>query len=244
MKEKIRLDQYLVEKGHCQSRHQARSLILSGNVLINQKVSDKPGLSIHKDADILIKEKKRFVSRGGDKLQGALEEFQFLAKGSVVLDIGASTGGFTDCLLQNGAAKVYCVDVGYGQLAWTLRQDPKVFVRDKTNARYLKKSDFDCLFNLITMDVSFISIQKIFQVLPDLLEADGKIILLLKPQFEAQREHIHKGGVVRDQNVIEEIIENTTIFINKMNFNVKQVSPSCLKGPAGNQEYFLLLERK
>ena len=241
---KVRLDNLLVEKGFCSSREKAKSLILSGRISNNSIVFSKPGCLVEESIELNIKEKPKFVSRGGDKLEGALIDFNYSVEKMTVLDVGSSTGGFTDCLLKRGAEKIYCVDVGYGQLAWSLRNDARVEVREKVNARFLKSGDFDVSFGLITMDVSFISVCKIIPSLYECLKENGDLILLIKPQFEAGKELVGKGGVVRDKKVIENVIIEVIDFAKATGFEYKQHVASKLKGPAGNQEYFLWVRKK
>lgn len=185
-----------------------------------------------------------YVSRGGIKLEHALKEFKIDVSGKTCLDVGASTGGFTDCLLQHGAAKVYAVDVGYGILAWKLRKDPRVVVVERTNARYLDKSRVTGHVSTVTMDVSFISLSKIFPAVYNLLEDHGEVVALIKPQFEAKREEVERGGIVRDEAVRKRVVEKVKKEAEAAGFTVKGVTPSPIEGADGNVEYFIHLEKK
>lgn len=238
---KKRLDLLLAERGLLSSREKARRAILAGLVFVENQRVDKPGRRFPEDADIRLEELPRFVGRGGEKLQGAVEFFKLNLKGQVVIDIGSSTGGFTDCLLQNGVASVYCVDVGKGQLSWRLRQDPRVMVMEGVNARYLTRDDFPKLPDLITIDVSFISLKKILPVAMGILNDTGRILALIKPQFEADRSEIMRGGVVRDQLVHERIVREIGEFSVNKGWSIIGVNESVLMGPAGNREYFILI---
>ncbi len=240
---KIRLDLLLVERGLLLSQEKARRVILAGLVSIGDQRVDKPGKQYPADADIRLKELPRFVGRGGEKLQGALDYFEPDLSGRVALDVGSSTGGFTDCLLQAGVVRVYCVDVGKGQLAWKLRQDPRVVVQEGFNARYLRRDDLPEQPDIITIDVAFISLKKILPACIGLLNPDGWILALIKPQFEAERSEIERGGVVRDPAVHERVIEEIEEFSRSKGLTVIGVTKSVLTGPAGNKEFFILLHR-
>jgi 23S rRNA (cytidine1920-2'-O)/16S rRNA (cytidine1409-2'-O)-methyltransferase len=244
----MRLDQALVERGLCESRERAKRAILAGRIRINgqpaRKASDavKPGDSLTLDAP------EQFVSRGGHKLEHALEHFQFNATGLTALDIGASTGGFTDCLLQHGAAGVFAVDVGQGQLAWKLRQDPRVVVLEKTNARHLKPGQMPASFSpadLAVIDCSFISLQKILLPAVALLKAHGKIIALVKPQFEAGKAEVDAGrGVITDPAIHERVLKELEAFVSaQTGLRWCGVTESPLLGPAGNKEFLVLIEK-
>jgi len=241
---KLRLDLLLVERGLLPSREKARRAILAGLVSIGDQRADKPGRQYLADADVRLKEMPRFVGRGGEKLQGALEYFGLDLSGRVALDVGSSTGGFTDCLLQAGVIRVYCVDVGKGQLAWKLRQDPRVVVKEGVNARYLSRDDLPELPDIITIDVAFISLKKILPACIGLLKPDGMILALIKPQFEAERSEIKRGGVVRDPVVHERVIEEIKEFSLSKGLSVIGVIKSVLTGPAGNKEFFIFSVKK
>ena len=232
---KERLDRLIVGRGLARSRAVAQRLIMAGEVLVDGALEDKAGSRVPVDADIRVKTKPRFVSRGGDKLAGALERFQIRVTDRIAADIGASTGGFTDCLLQAGAAKVYAIDVGYGQLAWSLRQDKRVVVIERTNARYL--ASLPEAMSLIVSDVSFISLRLIYATAVDWLVPDGEIVSLIKPQFEAGREKVGKGGVVRDPAVHRLVLENVTARMEELELGLRGLMVSPLKGPAGNIEF-------
>jgi 23S rRNA (cytidine1920-2'-O)/16S rRNA (cytidine1409-2'-O)-methyltransferase len=291
----IRLDQALVERGLCESREKAKRAILAGQVRVNGQPARKPSDSVKADDQLVLDAGEKFVSRGGHKLEHALQYFQLDVKGLVALDLGASTGGFTDCLLQHGAIKVFSVDVGRGQLAWKLRNVPRVVVMEKTNARYLTpeqllsvecggarhsvrvadrdgtagrraRSDAPCLVDLITIDCSFISLRKILPAAAPLLKADGKIIALIKPQFEAGRAEADKGrGVITDAAIHDRVIRELRDFVSTQTGPVRygggsleasrgtlshgaglcwrDVVESPLLGPAGNKEFLVLIEK-
>ena len=240
-----RLDQELVERGLCDSRERAQRLILAGQVRINGQSAHKPSDKV-KPADALtLVAPEKFVSRGGHKLEHALEQFQVNVAGLTVLDLGASTGGFTDCLLQRGAARVFAVDVGQGQLAWKLRTDPRVVVMEKTNARYLKPEQFPAPADLVVVDCSFISLKKILPPAGPLLKADGKIVALIKPQFEAGKAEADKGrGVITDAAVHERVLAELREFVTaQAGLCWRGVVESPLLGPAGNKEFLTLIEK-
>lgn len=242
MKEnKWRLDQLLVMKSFAESRAKAQALIMSGAVEVNGRVADKSGMFVREDVDIKLIKRMQYVSRGGEKLAGALKDFNILVEGRVALDIGASTGGFTDCLLHNKARKIYAVDVGHGLLDPKIRQDKRVVVIEGFNARYLDKKIITEKIDLVTIDVSFISLKKILPVL-DRIDFTGIVIALIKPQFEVGRKHLKKG-VVRDQKIINSTIEDIKIFSESLGYKVIDIKRSVLRGPRGNTEYFILLER-
>jgi len=244
MEKKQRLDILLVEKNLAPSREKAKAIIMSGNVLVNNQREDKVGTKIDPAAEIRIKGNPiPYVSRGGLKLEKAMIEFDIALDGKITLDIGASTGGFTDCMLQNGAVKVYAIDVGYGQLAWSLRQNPKVICMEKTNVRYILPKDIDELGDFASIDVSFISLKKVLIPVLDLLNDTGEIVCLIKPQFEAGREKVGKKGVVRDGNVHKEVILSVTDFIIDQNVGIGGISYSPIKGPEGNIEYLVHLKK-
>lgn len=238
---KIRIDQLLVDKNFFDSRKKAQSAIIAGIVKVENKIIDKAGTLVDSEKEIIItKELNRYVSRGGLKLEKAINEFSFEIKDKVFLDIGASTGGFTDCLLRNGAKKVYAVDVGYGQLDWSLRNNEKVVVFERTNARYLKPEDLyknnEEKANGCVIDASFISLEKIIPNMINLLDENFFIICLIKPQFEAGREKIKKGVVV-DKEVHKEVISKFISFIETLNLKLLGLTFSPIKGPSGNIEF-------
>ena len=238
---KQRLDKLLHEKNLAESREKAKALIMAGKVLVNKVKIDKPGTMIEEKDDIeIIGEKLPYVSRGGFKLEKAIASFPITLAGKIVLDVGASTGGFTDCALQNGADRVYAVDVGYGQLDWKLRQDERVVSMERTNARYLDKESFPEKIDFVTIDVAFISLTRILPAVRNILE-EGDVIALIKPQFEAGREKVGKKGVVRDKKVHQEVIEKIIDFSIEEGFSVKGLTFSPIKGPEGNIEYLIWL---
>jgi 23S rRNA (cytidine1920-2'-O)/16S rRNA (cytidine1409-2'-O)-methyltransferase len=241
---KLRLDVLLVEKGLFPSREKARTAIMSRRVQVDNKVIDKAGTQVAADADITITgHEMPYVSRGGYKLAKAIEVFPIPVAGAVMADIGASTGGFTDCALQNGAAKVYAVDVGYGQLAWSLRTDERVVVLEKTNARFLGPEQIPEPLDLITIDASFISLTLLLPALYPLLKSEGHLVALIKPQFEAGRDKVGKKGVVRDASVHCEVIEKVIKAAKALGFFVCGLDFSPVKGPEGNIEYLLWLSK-
>jgi len=242
---KERIDKLLVERGLADSLIKARALVMSGVIIVNEKRIEKPSQEFSNDAKIRIKGKaaeSKYVGRGGLKLEKALKVFHIRPRGYVCLDIGASTGGFTDCLLQNGAAKVIAVDVGTNQLVWKLRNDERVEVRENFNARYLKPEDFTEKFDLAVMDVSFISVTKILPVISSLLKSKGKIITLIKPQFEARRGEIEKGGIVRDAEIQERVVSEINFFAETCGLRVLGVIDSPILGADGNKEFLALYE--
>jgi 23S rRNA (cytidine1920-2'-O)/16S rRNA (cytidine1409-2'-O)-methyltransferase len=241
---KKRLDVILYEKGLTESRERAKTTIMSGLVFVEGHLKDKPGEKVEENLEIKIKgNANEYVSRGGLKLKKAIEEFDFDVKDKTIMDIGASTGGFTDCLLQNGAKKVYSIDVGYGQLAWKLRQDPRVVSMERTNFRYLKYEEIGELVNGATIDVSFISLSIILKNLYNLLLENGEVIALIKPQFEAGREKVGKKGVVSDPNVHIDVIKKVLGEVLKIGFFIKGLSYSPITGPAGNIEFLAYISK-
>ena len=239
---KERLDVLVFEKGLSRSREEARALIMEGRVLVNGEREEKPGTRFACDSVITIKgETRQFVSRGGKKLAKAVECFSLDLKGRICMDAGCSTGGFTDCMLQNGAVKVYSVDVGYGQLDWGLRNDPRVVCMEKTNIRYLEKESLQELPDFVSIDVSFISLSKILANIYSLMAEKGEIAALIKPQFEAGREKVGKKGVVRDVKVHEEVIHNVIQYSLEAGFSAAELDYSPIKGPEGNIEYLIHL---
>ncbi len=245
MSAKTRLDVLLVEQGYFESRHKAQAVIMSGIVFVNDQRVDKPGTSVPNDAKIEVRgHTLRYVSRGGLKLEKAMNTFPLTLEGKICADIGASTGGFTDCMLQNGAAKVYSVDVGYGQLDWRLRNDERVICMERTNARYLTHEEIPDELDFASIDVSFISLKLIFPALYGLLKDGGEIACLIKPQFEAGREKVGKKGVVRDPAVHLEVLENFLVHAKENNFTVVDVTYSPVRGPEGNIEYLGYLRKE
>lgn len=238
--EKLRIDSLLVQRGLADSREKAQALILAGQVLADDRKVEKCGTLVSADAPVrLLGEPLRYVSRGGLKLEDVLEHFRVDPDGKICLDIGASTGGFTDCLLQHGAARVITVDVGTNQLDWRLRRDSRVTVLEKTNARYLKPERIGTKVELATMDVSFISATLILPVLPALLEPQADLLVLVKPQFEVGRAEVGKGGVVRDPQLQEEAVAKVLRKMLELGFSHVASTESCLPGAAGNREFFL-----
>lgn len=239
MAEKIRIDIALHQRGLAPSREKARAMIMAGEVMVNGQLIDKPGARIDSDAELITKAKPRFVSRGGDKLEGALIDFGYTVTDKICADVGASTGGFTDCLLQYGASKVYAIDVGYGQLDYTLRTNPRVISMERTNARYVERLD-DSL-DLVVIDASFISLKLLLPVVKSWLSNSGDVIALIKPQFEAGRKDVGKGGVVRDHQIHARVLTETLLFAQEIGFGVRGLTRSRLKGPAGNIEFLVWL---
>lgn len=241
---KVRLDLYLVENGFTESREKAKSLIMSGIVYVNDQKELKAGRDIKKDDVIEVRGSTlKYVSRGGLKLEKAMQEFPIVLTDCTCMDIGASTGGFTDCMLMNGAKKVYSIDVGYGQLAWKLRSDERVVNMERTNFRYVTHEQIPEEIDFASVDVSFISLKIILPVMYELLKADGEAVCLIKPQFEAGREKVGKKGVVRDVTVHKEVIENIVGFAASQKFKVLGLSYSPVKGPEGNIEYLIYLKK-
>lgn len=239
---KKRLDAILVEQGFFDTRSKAQAAIMAGQILVNDLKVDKPGTQVADEVKIkIIGSKLPYVSRGGLKLEKALKVFPITLKDKIVADIGASTGGFTDCSLQNGARKVYAIDVGYGQLAWSLRTDERVVNLERTNVRYLDESSLPEKIQIATIDVAFISLDKVLPAVKKLLSADGCVIALIKPQFEAGRDKVGKKGVVRDPKVHEEVIENVINMAKDEKFGIGGLDYSPIKGPEGNIEYLLYL---
>jgi 23S rRNA (cytidine1920-2'-O)/16S rRNA (cytidine1409-2'-O)-methyltransferase len=218
---------------------------MAGSVLVDGQVVDKPGKRVAVDAEITIRQADiPYVSRGGLKLQKAIEYFHVDVTGKVAIDVGASTGGFTDCLLQNGAESVYAVDVGYGQLDWKLRNDKRVVVIERTNIRYVQREQFHREIDLATIDVSFISLDKVLPVVTSLIRLDGQIIALIKPQFEAGRHNVGKGGIVRDPDTHRQVIQKVCDVAHEADLTVSGLTYSPIKGPAGNIEYLIRLQKK
>ncbi len=239
---KQRLDIMLVDRGLAPSREKARAVIMSGTVYVNGQKEDKAGSTFGEDALIEVRgHVQEFVSRGGYKLKKAVETFGIDLSGRVCMDVGASTGGFTDCMLQRGASKVYAVDVGRGQLDWSLRSDPRVVCMEKTNIRYLKPEDLPERVSFASIDVSFISLSKVLPAVRELLTEDGEAAALIKPQFEAGREKVGKKGVVRDPKVHAEVIRSAFGYARENGFRILGLTWSPIKGPEGNIEYLYYL---
>ena len=233
-----RVDVLLVEKGLCESREQAKRLILAGEVRIGDRVIDKPGQKLAEDSALEVREKPKFVGRGGIKLEGALEAFGINPTAWVCIDVGASTGGFTDCLLQHGAAKVHAVDVGTNQLVWKLRNDPRVVVKEQFNARHMVLEDLGEKVRLAVMDLSFISLTKVLPAVFSVLDDEGSVVCLIKPQFELDREDISKGGIVRDPALHERAVEKIRRFVvDECRREWRGLIASPITGTDGNQEF-------
>ena len=242
---KQRLDRVIVEQKLAHSRQRARSLIMAGKVRVNNHLVDKPGTLVSTEDIIVLKgEDIPYVSRGGLKLESALQAMEVDIAGFTCLDVGASTGGFTDCLLQHGASLVFAVDVGYGQLAWQLRQDPRVVVIERTNIRLMSAGTLSQLVDLVTIDVSFISLKKVVPEVLKFMKKGAGILSLIKPQFEVGRGNVGKGGVVRDPLLHAEVIEDLSDYFDKLNLVRKFVIPSPLLGPKGNREFFIFLKNE
>ena len=238
MAAKKRLDVLLTERGLAESRQKAQAIIMAGQVFWQGKRMEKAGASVPEDAELEVRGGLKYVSRGGLKLEKAMETFDLPdLTGAVAIDAGASTGGFTDCMLQNGAAKVYAVDVGYGQLAWSLRSDPRVVYMERTNVRYLTGEDIPEPLDFGSVDVSFISLRLILPALRTLMKPEGELVCLIKPQFEAGKEKVGKKGVVRDRAVHREVLEQFLRHADECGFYVKDLTFSPIRGPEGNIEY-------
>lgn len=241
---KQRLDILLTEKNFFDSRARAKAMIMAGKILVDGQKVDKAGTLIAPDAEIrILGEEMPFVSRGGLKLQKALDVFKIILSGKIAVDVGASTGGFTDCMLQHGAKKVYAIDVGYGQLAWKLRSDVRVVNMERTNIRNVTRENFYDELDFATIDVAFISLEKVLPVVFDVLKESGEVVALIKPQFEAGREHIGKKGVVRDKKIHTAVIERVLDFATNLGFGVRGLDFSPVKGPEGNIEYLAHLSK-
>lgn len=245
MAEKVKLSVYLVEKGYYPTRSQATNFIKAGKVRVNSRVITKGGYEVNENDFVEVEvEENRYVSRGGYKLEAALKEFRISLENKTVLDIGASTGGFTDCCLQNGAGKVYAYDVGHDQLALKLRNDPAVVAKEGVNARYITKNDFEDSIDFICMDVSFISCTKIFGAISDILTEGKDAVILFKPQFEVGNAHLNKNGIVNDQNAVTDKLNETETIARQFALKVTGKMLSPIKGQDGNQEYLLHLVRE
>lgn len=242
---KERLDVLVVKRGLAPSREKAKAVIMAGEVFVDGQREDKPGSTFQDTCEITVRNSRPFpyVSRGGLKLEKAMKVFPVSLAGKVCMDVGSSTGGFTDCMLQNGAAMVYSVDVGYGQLDWKLRKDERVVVMEKTNIRYVVPEDIQEPPSFVSIDVSFISLSKVLPAVRNLMEEDGEIVCLIKPQFEAGRDKVGKKGVVRDPSVHREVIASVISFACSIGLLPRGLDFSPIKGPEGNIEYLLYLER-
>ncbi len=241
---KTRLDVYMFENGLAESREKAKAIIMSGNVYVNNQKTDKAGFSVSETDNVEVRGKTNpYVSRGGLKLDKAMKVFDLSLEGKVAMDIGASTGGFTDCMLKNGAVKVYSVDVGYGQLAWSLRQDERVVNMERTNIRNVTAEDIGELLDFASIDVSFISLKLVLPVAKSLLKDDGEIVCLIKPQFEAGRENVGKKGVVRDKKVHLDVVKGIIDFCISIGLYPKALDYSPIRGPEGNIEYIMHLSK-
>jgi 23S rRNA (cytidine1920-2'-O)/16S rRNA (cytidine1409-2'-O)-methyltransferase len=240
---KIRLDKLLFDKGLVESREKAKALILAGEVMVNGMKADKAGMLASPDDALEILKKMPYVSRGGLKLKHAIDTFGIDLKEKIAMDIGASTGGFTDCLLQHGAKKVYAIDVGYGQIDLKLRNDARVAMLEKTNIRYLDKNAVPDIIDVTTIDVSFISLLKVLPKALEFLKESGEVIALIKPQFEVERKDVRKGGVVRDEAKRNEVIEKIKAAVKDMGLEVKGLAESPVRGPKGNVEFLIYLTR-
>jgi 23S rRNA (cytidine1920-2'-O)/16S rRNA (cytidine1409-2'-O)-methyltransferase len=238
MKIKKRLDVLLTEKGFCDSRSKAQAIIMAGQVYVDGQKADKPGISYEESVDIEVRgESCPYVSRGGLKLEKALRDFGVDPTGFVCSDSGASTGGFTDCLLQQGASKVFAIDVGYGQLDWKIRSDPRVVVMERTNIRYVTPEDLGEALDLSVIDVSFISLKIVLPAIKALLKPTGQVLCLIKPQFEAGREKVGKKGVVREPETHKQVLDDFVELANSLNFTILGLTFSPVKGPEGNIEF-------
>ncbi len=244
MKHTERLDVLLMRQGRFETRSKAQASVMAGQVFVDGRRAEKPGMAVLQDAAIEVRgEACPYVSRGGWKLEKALRDFGVDPTGLVCSDSGASTGGFTDCLLQNGAKKVFAIDVGYGQLAWKLRTDPRVVCMERTNIRYVTPEDIGEPLDLSVVDVSFISLRLVLPVIRGLLRADGQVICLIKPQFEAGKESVGKKGVVRDPAVHVQVLEQFTKLAKELEFTIRNLTFSPVKGPEGNIEFLAYLSR-
>jgi 23S rRNA (cytidine1920-2'-O)/16S rRNA (cytidine1409-2'-O)-methyltransferase len=242
---KVRIDRLLVDRGLVESRERGQAMIIAGNVLVNGEKQDKAGSQVPEDADIrILGEQLRYVSRGGLKLEAALKEFKVLSENKTALDVGASTGGFTDCLLQHGAGKVYAVDVGYGQMAWRLRQDPRVILIERVNIRHIDPALVPEPIDIAVIDVSFISLEKVVPSILQLLKPHAEIIALIKPQFEVGKGQVGKGGIVRDEGARTAAVERVMNFFRETGFDVRGVIPSPITGQDGNVEFLIYALRR
>lgn len=242
---KKRADVLLFEKGLVESREKARRIIMKGEVFIDGRRIDKPGEKLDLDSQITVKENPLiYVSRGGLKLEKAIDVFNIDLEGKNAIDIGASTGGFTDCMLKEGASKVYTIDVGYGQLDWKLRNDPRVIVKERTNIRYVTKEEINEIIDFISIDVSFISLKLVLPVAKELLSNGGNIVALIKPQFEAGRNKVGKKGIVRDKNIHKEVIQKIVEFCESIQLKVVDLDYSPITGTTGNIEFLAYISKE
>jgi len=239
-----RLDVVLVARGLAESREKAQALVMAGRVRVDGARADKPGRAVKDDAAIEVAPGPEHVGRGALKLEAALDHFDIDVRGKTALDIGASTGGFTDCMLQRGVEKVYAVDVGYGQLDWKLRNDTRVSVLEKTNARFLTRNQVQELVDICVIDVSFISLTLILPNALALLKPDGVILALIKPQFELQRSEVGRGGIVRDPGLHQKAQDKIVAFVNDLRQVVAGIAPAAIKGADGNQEFFACIRKR
>src|SRR5438477_3412897 len=244
MSKKLRLDQFLVEKGLFASREQAQRAVMAGEIKVGTRIAVKASQFLDSEAAVTVKPTRKYVGRGALKLEGALDHFKIDMHGKIALDIGASTGGFTDCLLQRGAAKVYSVDVGHGQLAWKLRNDPRVIVIEKLNARFLSRERVPEDVDLCVVDVSFISLTLILPRAFELITEKGVIVALIKPQFELQREDVGRGGIVREAALHEKAQQKIVKFVDEAKYRVVSLVPSPITGTDGNQEFFICIRKR
>jgi len=242
---KERLDKLLVDKGLVSSRERAKALIMKGKVFVDGKICTKPGTMVSSDRDIILKgEEIPYVSRGGLKLEAAIKYFNINLQDKIAMDVGASTGGFTDCMLKYGAKKIYCIDVGYGQLAWSIRSDPRVVVLERTNIRYLKREAIPDEIDIATVDVSFISLTKVLPRVYEFLKNGGEVLSLVKPQFEVGPEEVGSGGIVRDEKKRLKAVQDIMNAAREIGFHVLGSFRSPVKGQKGNVEYFLYLKKE
>jgi len=244
MPKKLRLDQLLVRKGLFASREQARRAIMAGDVMVGTRIAPKPSELLEEHAAITVKPTRKYVGRGALKLEAALDHFQIDVRRKMALDIGASTGGFTDCMLQRGAEKVYAVDVGHGQLDWKLRNDPRVIVLEKVNARFLSHEHIPEVVDLCVIDVSFISLTLILPNAFDLITPAGMILALIKPQFELQRSEVGRGGIIRDPGLHRNAQDKIVAFVTHLGHVVTGIVPSAITGADGNQEFFACMRKR
>jgi 23S rRNA (cytidine1920-2'-O)/16S rRNA (cytidine1409-2'-O)-methyltransferase len=244
MSKKLRLDQLLVSKGLFGSREQAQRAVMAGEIKIGTRTAAKPSQILEADAAIAVKPTRRYVGRGALKLEGALDHFGIDVHGKVGLDIGASTGGFTDCLLERGATKIYAVDVGHGQFDWKLRNDLRVVLLEKLNARFLSREHIPELVDVCVIDVSFISLTLILPNAFDLMTSAGVILALIKPQFELQRPDVGRGGIVRDPDLQRKAQDKIVAFVTHLGYVVSGIVPSAIKGADGNQEFFACMRKR
>lgn len=241
---KERLDKLLVQRGLVMSRERACALILAGKVIVDDHRVDKAGAQVHVDSDLRLKgEDIPYVSRGGLKLEKALREFTVIVRDKIAIDVGASTGGFSDCLLQFGAKKVYAVDVGYGQLAWGLREDPRIVNLERSNIRHLQPSQLDDIPALAVIDASFISLAKVLPNTLSLLTDDAEVIALIKPQFEVGKGQVGKGGVVKDRSLHDQVVQQICNLVTELNCQVLGITESPILGPKGNREFLIYLQK-